>query len=313
MPGKYTYGPVPSRRLGFSLGIDIVPMKTCSYNCIYCQLGTTTNNTIERKEYTPRDRILQEVKDTVKQSGHIDYLTFSGSGEPTLHAGLGYLITELKKITPIPIAVLTNGSLLFESSVQRDLINADVVVPTLCTTSQEIFQEIHRPHASLTIEKIIQGLIDFRKKYRGKIWLEIMLVKGINDSETDIEKLHEVVEKISPDKIHLNTVVRPPSEKRATPLSYRELEKIRNMLGAKPEIIAPFKETREAVHLHDIHQSILNIIERRPVTLDDIAAMTGLHKNEILKYCDQLQKEKKILVTEHDGHHYYEVIGEEIQ
>lgn len=313
MPGNYTYGPVPSRRLGFSLGIDIVPFKTCTFNCIYCQLGKTTNNTLERKEYAPRDGVIQEVKDVLTRTARIDYLTFSGSGEPTLHAGIGYLITELKKISAIPVAVLTNGSLIFESSVQRDLANADVVLPTLCTTSQKIFEQIHRPHASLTIEKIIQGLIDFRKKYTGKIWLEIMLLRGINDSQTNIDRLKEVVERIVPDTIHLNTVVRPPSEKHASPLSYEELQKIKNILGAKCEIIAPFKETREAVHLHDIYQSILNIIKRRPVTLDDIAAMTGLHKNEILKYCDQLQKEKKILVTEHNSKHYYEMIGEEIQ
>lgn len=311
MPRTYTYGPVPSRRLGFSLGIDLVPFKTCSFNCIYCQLGTTTNNTIERKEYAPADEVLEEVKDVLKRGDRIDYLTFSGSGEPTLHARLKYLITEVKKLTTLPIAVLTNGSLLFMPDVQVDLLSADVVLPTLSTTNQIIFEKIHRPHPSLTVEKIIQGLIEFRKKYQGKIWLEIMLVKGINDTHIEIEKLKEIVKKIAPDKIHLNTVVRPPSEKYASPLSDQELLKIKNMFGARCEIIATFKETREAVYLHDVYQDILNLIKRRPVTLDDIATTIGLHKNEILKYCDQLQKEKKILVTEHDGQHYYEAMKKE--
>jgi wyosine [tRNA(Phe)-imidazoG37] synthetase (radical SAM superfamily) len=306
MPDTYTYGPVPSRRLGFSLGIDIVPFKTCSFNCIYCQLGTTTNNTIERNEYAPRDKILQDVKEVLKKTDRIDYCTFSGSGEPTLHAGLGYMIIELKKITSLPIAVLTNGSLLFMPDVQHDCMNADIVLPTLCTTKQAIFKQIHRPHPSLTIEKIIQGLIDFRKMYQGKIWLEIMLVKGINDALSDVHELKSVVEKIAPDRIHLNTVVRPPSENYAKPLSIEELENIRDIFGDKAEIIIPRAEKRTAIPSADVEQTILEVIKRRPVTVDDISIITGLHKQEILKYLDHLRRANKVQSTEHGGHHFYE-------
>lgn len=312
MQDKYTYGPVPSRRLGFSLGIDLIPFKNCSFDCIYCQLGKTTNKTIERKEYLPTEEILKGVKEILKKGDHIDYLTFSGSGEPTLHSRIGYLITELKKMTKIPVAVLSNGSLLFMSDVQKELSDADVVLPTLCATTQEIFKKINRPIPNITIEKVIRSLISFRKIYKGKIWLEIMLVKDINDSLSEINKLKDDVMKIAPDRIHLNTVVRPPSEKYALSLSTEELQKVKNILGDKAEIIASTKTKREPAYIIDIEKTIFDIIKRRPVTLADICSVTGLHRNEILKYLDQLQQDKKIRLTKHDSRNYYEAILQEV-
>ncbi len=313
MQDKYTYGPVPSRRLGFSLGIDLIPFKNCSFDCIYCQLGKTTNRTIERKEYLPTDEILKGVKEILKKGDHIDYLTFSGSGEPTLHSKIGYLITELKQMTKIPVAVLTNGSLLFMAEVQEGLSGADVVLPTLCATTQEIFKKINKPIPDITIEKVIRGLISFRKIYKGKIWLEIMLVKSINDRQQEIHKLKEVIEKIVPDRIHLNTVVRPPSEKFALPLSTEELQKVKNILGNDAEIIARTKTKREPAYIIDIEKTIFDIIKRRPVTLDDICSVTGLHRNELIKYLDQLGRDNKIKLTEHNSRNYYEAILQEVQ
>ena len=308
MQNKYTYGPVPSRRLGFSLGIDLIPFKNCSFDCIYCQLGKTTNRTIERREYLPTEEILKGVKEILKKGDHIDYLTFSGSGEPTLHSRIGYLITELKKMTKIPVAVLTNGSLLYMADVQKELFDADVVLPTLCATTLEIFKKINRPIPDITIEKVIRGLISFRKIYKGKIWLEIMLIKDINDTQQDINKLKEVVEKIAPDRIHLNTVVRPPSEKYALPLSTKELQKVKKILGNDAEIIARTKTKREPAHIIDIEKTIFDIIKRRPVTLDDICSVTGLHRNELIKYLDQLRRDNKIKLTEHNTRNYYEIL-----
>jgi len=308
MTAKYTYGPVPSRRLRFSLGIDLIPFKNCSFDCIYCQLGKTTNKTIERKEYFPTQKILKDVKAIIKKGDNIDYLTFSGSGEPTLHSGIGYLISELKKITKIPIAVLTNSSLLFIPAVQEELSNADVVLPTLCAVSQEIFNKINRPIPDATIEKIIHGLISFRKIYKGKIWLEIMLIKGINHEPHNINKLKKIVEKIAPDKIHLNTVVRPPSEKYALPLSIEELQRVENILGDNTEIIASFNAKRGAAYLIDTEKIIIDMMRRRPITLEDICSVTGLHRNEVLKYLDQLHRAKKVKITEHDNRNYYEIL-----
>jgi len=308
METKYTYGPVPSRRLRFSLGIDLIPFKYCSFDCIYCQLGKTTNKTIARKEYFPTQKILKDVKAIIKKGDNIDYLTFSGSGEPTLHSGIGYLISELKKITKIPVAVLTNSSLLFIPAVQEELSSADVVLPTLCAVSQKIFNKINRPISDATIEKIIHGLINFRKIYKGRIWLEVMLIKDINDEPHNINKLKEIVKKIAPDKIHLNTVVRPPSEKYALPLSIEELQRVENIFGDNAEIIASSKANRESAYLIDTEKIILDMMQRRPITLEDICSVTGLHRNEVLKYLDQLHRVKKIKLTEHDNRDYYEIL-----
>lgn len=303
---KYTYGPVPSRRLGFSLGIDIMPFKHCTFDCIYCQLGRTSNKTIERAEYTPADDIVAEIKQVLMEKTRIDYLTFSGSGEPTLHSRIGYIITAIKQFTKIPVAVLTNGSLLTLTDVREDLHQADVVAPTLCGTTDEIVQSIHQPAAGITAEKIISGLIDFRAGYRGQLWLEVMLIRGVNDADDQIEKLNACIRKIAPDKIHLNTVVRPPSDKNARPVPPERLRVIKKMLGDKCEIIADFKEQVAAGHGKEHYQEIIDIIKRRPVTLEDIVRVTGLHNQEILKYLGQLVSENRIRYTEHHGQRYYE-------
>ena len=305
---KYTYGPVPSRRLGFSLGIDIIPHKNCSFDCIYCQLGKTTNKTLVRKEYTPVDQILDEVRIILKGNAHIDYLTFSGSGEPTLHKRIGYLITEIKKITEIPIAVLTNGSLLYMSEVRNGLLNADVVLPTLCTTNSEIFQKIHRSHAGLEISKIIEGYIEFRRIYKGKIWLEVMLIKDINDEPAQIEKIKGVINRIKPDKIHLNTVVRPPSEQYARPVPQEMLQNIKRTLGENCEIIVDLRPKAITEQYTDHLNRIAAIIARRPVTIDDLARISGLHQNEILKYIQVLLKQARIELSRHDQKEYYRTV-----
>jgi wyosine [tRNA(Phe)-imidazoG37] synthetase (radical SAM superfamily) len=296
---------VPSRRLGFSLGIDIIPHKNCSFDCIYCQLGKTTNKTLLRRDYTPAQEILEEVACVLQKRQHIDYLTFSGSGEPTLHKDIGYLINQLHNLTEIPIAVLTNGSLMFLPDVQNDLVNADVVLPTLCAVEQKTFSRIHRNHVDLNVTAIISGLVKFREMYKGEIWLEFMLIKGINDQPGQITQMKSVIEKIKPDKIHLNTVVRPPSEEYATPVSADTLREIKRILGNRCEIIADFRMPLEAPHQADHVRNILSIAERRPVTVDDLVSITGLHVNEILKYIERLLKQGKIVQSNHEQKKYY--------
>ncbi|MGB3341624.1 MAG: radical SAM protein [bacterium] len=308
MKSKYTYGPVPSRRLGFSLGVDIIPFKNCTFNCIYCQLGKTTNITLERKEYTPIADIIEEIKDVIDKNQQIDYITFSGSGEPTLHLGLGKLINETKKLTTIPVAVLTNSSLINISEVRVNLTSANVVLPTLCAASDTFFNNINRGHPDLSINSIIQGLIDFRESYTGNIWLEIMLVKGINDQPQALEELRRVVNRISPDKIHLNTVVRPPSENTASPLSIEELKPIQLLFGEKCEIIADFKKEPAPVSFVKTQSQVINLIKRRPVTMQDIKSITGLSRHEIVKHIDSLIKNKKIRKIRHSDRDYYEIL-----
>jgi len=300
------YGPAPSRRLGFSLGMDIIPFKTCSFNCIYCQLGPTFEKTTRRKEYFSSKEILLELKKVLASGIKTDFITFSGSGEPTLNTAISKLIREIKKMTSIPVAVLTNSSLLSRKEVRKALLAADVVVPSLDAASSEIFSITNRPHPSLGIEKIIDGLVKFRKEFRGAIWLEIMLVKGINDKPSHLRKLKEAIAAIKPDRVHLNTVVRPPAEKFAKPLSVKELEKIRNFLGENCEIIADFKRKKQAPLRENLEEAILSLIKRRPVTLQDISSSLGKRQKETKKYLECLLDERKIKIVMYRGAKYYE-------
>ena len=304
----HIYGPVPSRRLGFSLGIDIIPPKTCTLDCIYCQLGPTPDKTAERQEHYTVESVIAQISEAISSGQRIDYITFSGSGEPTLNRILGKLIREIKKISDVPVAVLTNGTLLFDERVRKDLQLADLVVPSLDAATQDVFTKINRPHSSLRIAKIIAGLVKFRQEFKGQIWLEIMLVKGINDSPGHIKKLKEAVNKILPDRIQLNTVIRPPAEEFALPLSPEELEKIRKAFGKNCEIIADFSSRDQLPQRKNLENRILSIIQRRPVTLLDISTSLGKHPEEILKYLISLIDEGLIRSVPHKDKTYYEPI-----
>src|SRR4030043_2260187 len=194
---QYLYGPVPSRRLGRSLGIDLVPQKICTYDCIYCQIGKTTEKTLTRREYVPVKEIMEEVERFLKEgTASIDYLSLTGSGEPTLHSQIRSVIEGIKAITSIPVAVITNGSLLFEEEVRQDLLHADLVLPSLDAVSSEVFMRINRPRPGFSIAKVVEGLVEFRKIYKGQIWLEILFCKGVNNTPEELRKMKEVVERI---------------------------------------------------------------------------------------------------------------------
>lgn len=305
MEKSYIYGPVPSRRLGRSLGIDLVPHKICSFNCIYCQLGRTTAQTVLRKEYIPAKRILKDLKAFINKHPEVDYITISGSGEPTLNSKLGFIIRSIKKVTKIPVAVITNGTLLFMEDVQEDLLNADVVLPTLSTVSGRTFKMLHRPHPKLHLKNIIKGLKDFRKKYKGKIYLEIMLIKGINDSRKELKALQEVISQIGFDKIQLNTVVRPPCEPYAPPLSPKELLTIKRMMGKNCEVIAAYKKKSERLSIEKKTEAILDFIKRRPATLLDIISVLKLNPNLTIKILTHLEQKKRIKRVIHNHKYYY--------
>ncbi len=302
---SYIFGPVPSRRLGFSLGIDLVPYKVCSLNCIYCQLGRTTKETVQIKEYIPSSLILKQLKEVLSSGRRIDYLTFSGSGEPTLNSKIGEMISEIKKISEIPIAVLTNGTLLFKKEIRKKLKKADLVIPSLDAVTPSVFEKINRPHPALKIDKIISGLRKFREEFRGKIWLEIMLVAGINDNPEEIEKFVEVTDSIHPNLIQLNTPVRPPAEKWAKPLALSKLKKIKSSFGKNCEIIASFQRKKQSAYRKDLEKEILTLVSRRPVTALEIANVLGAHINEVIKYLEVLEKDKRIKSKIYQGKRYY--------
>ena len=304
---KHVYGPVPSRRLGRSLGIDLVPKKICTYDCIYCQIGRTTSQTIERTEYTPASSILQDVKKALREWGDaLDYIACSGSGEPTLNLSIGKIIQGIKKLTPTPVAVITNSSLLHHAEVREAILQADVVMPSLDAATPSVFQTINRPHLSLEITQIIQGLADFRREYEGQIWLEILLCRGVNDGEEEIEALQQAIRTIKPDKVQLNTVVRPAVEDYAYILSPDRMEQIRTALGEDVEIIAEFEGHTKMTPSEEIAEKVISLIQRRPETLDGLAKILGLHDLELTKILDKLTKEGKITYRVFNKQLYYE-------
>jgi wyosine [tRNA(Phe)-imidazoG37] synthetase (radical SAM superfamily) len=303
----HVYGPVPSRRLGYSLGVDILPYKTCSLDCIYCQLGPTHKKTHQRKKHLEIQAILDQIKSTIDSEEQIDYITFSGSGEPTLNLWIGKLIREIKKLTSIPVAVLTNSTLLSQKRVRDALSPADLVIPSLDAATQSVFERINRPHPSLQIKKLIEGLIKFRQQFSGQIWLEILLVKGVNDSPDHLKEIKKAITAIKPDRIQLNTVVRPPAEKEARPLKPEELDKIKEFFGKKAEVVAEFDKRLLRQGSHDLEEKILAMVARRPVTLGDMNRSLGKHKNELIKHCDILIKKGKIKQMNHEGKIFYEL------
>jgi wyosine [tRNA(Phe)-imidazoG37] synthetase (radical SAM superfamily) len=238
---QHIYGPIKSRRLGLSLGLSLSPDKICDLDCIYCQWGSVGKTVFERKEYAKADRIILELKSWMQNNPQaaqeLKFVTLSGLGEPTLNTCIGELIDQVKNITGSKIAVITNSTLLGDSAVRKDLLKADLIVPSLDAVDSEIFKQIDRPHAGIRLNEIIAGLVALRKEFKGKIWLEVMLIAGMNDDLKHIEELKKVIKRINPDRIQLNSPVRSTAEKNVFGVEKAKLEKIRKILGDKAEII----------------------------------------------------------------------------
>lgn len=294
---KYLFGPVPSRRLGMSLGVDLVPKKVCSLDCVYCEVGKTTKLTLKRKEYIRFDRVKNELIRYFDNNPDPDYITFSGSGEPTLNSRIGDILQFIKQNHPhIPIAVLTNGTLLYDRNVREAIKEADVVLPSLDAATDKAFREINRPATDLKIDTYIQGLIDFSKEFNGKIWLEIFILPGYNDSHQELEELKKVILKINPESVQLNTLDRPGTVSDLRGATKEELQKIVDLWKLDiVEIIASAPVRKNILsYREDTETAIMGTIARRPCTLDDLAKILGLHINEINKYLDVLEADHKI-------------------
>jgi len=300
------FGPVVSRRLGMSLGVDLVPMKTCSFNCIYCQLGPTPRTTIERKRFSDIDEIVVEVSRVLSSRSDVDHITLSGSGEPTLEIAIAEIIHRLKGISRIPIAILTNGSMFSDAHVRQGVMDADAILPSLDAATEEVFQRINRPHQSIRLETLVLGLERLRDGYPGKIWLEVMLVRDVNDDELHVRKLAKLVERIRPDKVQLNTVVRPPAERDVEPLDQRDMETALRIFGPNAEIIADVApERHRAGVMADKESVVLPLAKRRPVTIEEISAAATLLLPETVKLVEALERAGKLLRKVHDGKTFY--------
>jgi len=300
MQYNYLFGPVPSRRLGISLGVDLVPMKTCTLNCIYCECGESTNLTLERKEYVPFTTVKKELSLYFENNPVPDYITFSGSGEPTLNSRIGDVLNFIKNyIHDIPVALLTNGTLFSQKQVREDIKAATVIIPSLDAATEKVFRKINRPSPHLKVDKIIEGLIQLRKEYRGKLWLEIFIVPGMNDTEQELTALKQAIDKIEPDQIQLNTLDRPGPVPTLRAATRQELEHVIDFWQIeKAAIIADVPEHKESFpYRKDTASAILGTIARRPCTLKDLSDILGLPTGEVKKYIDSLQTDKKIKVV----------------
>lgn len=302
------FGPVPSRRLGFSLGLDIVPFKTCGFDCVYCECGETTNKTLKRDSFIDLNQLFAELKDILKKNTAIEYITFAGGGEPTLNTDIEKIINRIKDITDIPVALLTNSMLMYDKDVRADIINADIVMPSLDAVSVDVFNKINRPVNGIDISKIIDGLINFRKEYSGQIFLEILFVKGINDKDSEIKKLVNVTDKIAPDKVQLNTCVRPGTESDISPLSYNELLNIAREFNIETEIISSFSDNKDKAVIFDVN-NLINMLKKRPCTVNEICKLTNKKESEIEEFIKEIRAMNIQLESEYRaGQYYYFVI-----
>lgn len=298
---QHIFGPVPSRRLGLSLGVDLVPYKTCSFDCIYCECGPTTNLTLERKEYVPMDKVISELDNFLSQSPELDYVTFSGAGEATLHSGIGKVLSHIKNNYPkYKTCLLTNGSLLGNDEVIKDLAPLDLVIPSLDAVEDCEFRQINRPAPNLNVEQLFKDLLKYRKNSHSVFWLEIFIVPGINDSQASLEKFAEFAKELKPEKIQLNTLDRPGSVDWIIPADMTCFKKFENALRpfADVEITYKFKQQKkkeaETEDGKKLSNKIMELISRRPCTVEDMAAVLNIEENIVQEQITGLIKHRKI-------------------
>ena len=300
---KHLFGPIVSRRLGRSLGIDLVPFKTCTFDCIYCQLGSTTVHTIERREYVPINEVLDELERKLNE-GTCDWVTLAGSGEPTLYGPLEPLIRAIKAMTTIPVAVITNGSLLWMPEVRQALLPVDLVIPSLDAATPDSFQRVNQPHAEITFDRIISGLRTFRNEFKNQLWLEIFLVEATT-TEAEIEKMAELVAEIDPDKVQINTVVRPSKVAALQPVSREVLERCAAHIGHNAEIIAAYPHMESADDTTITEQDVLGLVRRHPDTVEGIARGLGASQTLVAQLLAQLAARGAVAAEPRDDTIYY--------
>lgn len=297
---RYVFGPVASRRLGRSLGVDIVPAKVCTLDCVYCEVGRTTTKTIDRRPYVPVEDVLAEVQTRIDQGVEVDFITIAGSGEPTLHSQLGRIIDRIKQISTARVALITNGTLFGRPDVRKDAAKADLVLPTLDAADQPTFEAVHRPHSQVTVEGVVEGLEAFRSEYKGPIWLEVFLVGDANTSEAHIQRLKGLISRVRPDKIQLNTAVRPTADPFVRRPSSTQLQDIAIQIGGNCEVIAedPRLAGPPGSGLRD--QDLMTLLSRRPSTLEQLCSDLGVAPDQVVPHLEVLVQTRRIL-AEADG------------
>jgi len=297
----FVYGPVPSRRLGRSLGVSPLPPKTCSYTCVYCQLGRTTHLQVKRESFFPKEDILSEIIDSAPND-KVDFVTFVGDGEPTLNKDLGWLIQKNKEKLHLPVAVITNGSLLFQKDVREDLTKADVVIPTLDAGNEKTFRAVNRPHRDISFDTMLQGLVDFRREYSGQLWVEVMLVKDLNDTERELQGIKNAVDKINPDRVYILTPIRPPAESWVKPSDPKNILKARETIGMAIPVEGLETGQYGMEQFSDARQAILEIGSRHPLRHEQaIEIERAFSKAGVVR---QMLETTELVRVEYNGEEY---------
>jgi len=287
---RHVYGPVPSRRLGRSLGVDLVPFKTCSYDCVYCQLGRTTHKTTTRREYVPVEAVLAELRGQLQGEARPDFVALAGSGEPTLHARLADVIAGIKAITSVPVAVLTNGSLLWQPEVRAAIAEADVVIPSLDAGGAASFARVNRPSAEISFEAVVEGLVAFSHGFRGRLWLEVLVLAGLTDDADEVGSIARIAGTMRLDRVQLNTVSRPPADPSALPVAAEDLARRRGLFSCPCEVMAEARSRPAGPALRggDVAARIVALVSRSPCTIDGLARGLDVHPSAVLKQLDEL-------------------------
>lgn len=303
---KFVYGPIPSRRLGKSLGVSPIPQKTCNYSCIYCQLGRTNKMTNERQEFFKLEDIINEFKVYLKNSDVFDVVTVVGEGEPTLYSRLGELVRELKKLTDKPVAVITNGALLYDKKVQDDLMEADIVLPSINGYDEKISKKIDRPYGKIKFDETLKGIIEFSHLYKGELWLEIMLLDNINDSKESIAEYKKLLEKIKYTRVYLNTCVRPPAEPDVNMISKERMQyAVEQLGGISIDMLSSGSFFSEIL---DDYEAVLSLCKRHPMNQFELKSfLQSRNVKEIEKMIDRIEKDSKFNIINYKGIKTYRV------
>jgi wyosine [tRNA(Phe)-imidazoG37] synthetase (radical SAM superfamily) len=301
---KYVFGPVPSRRLGRSLGIDPIPMKTCNWNCVYCQLGRSTPLVNDRSDYAPVDDMLAEFELTLAKHkpGDIDWVSIVGSGEPLLHVHIGDLVTRIKNKTDLPVAMFTNGSLLSNPDVRTAILGVDAVLPTIDAGSPEMFKKVNRPHPGISFEAYVEGLVAFRKEYDGKFWPEVMLMKDLNDTEEALRDIAGILRRLSPDLVHINLPSRPPAETWIEPPSEDSLLRALAILGNTANVVHPAAVDLDLAGFDSVVDAVVDIVSRHPTREDEIKqALAKWSENQVEDALAELTRTGRVKIVERYG------------
>jgi wyosine [tRNA(Phe)-imidazoG37] synthetase (radical SAM superfamily) len=307
----FVFGPVPSRRLGRSLGIDPIPLKTCNWNCVYCQLGRTAPLTGERGDYAPAVEIVKEVQRAleVHQPANVDWITLVGSGEPTLHESLGWMIRRVKALTSTPVAVITNGSLLYRPGVREELSAADAVLPSLDAGTDSLYRAINRPHPAFTFDQLVDGLVKFRHSYSGKLWIEVMLVRGLNDSEAHLRDLAAAFSRIEPDEVHISLPLRPPAEPWVEPADSGGTARAAAILGSVARILPPIPGGVELSAHDNLIDALIAVISRHPMSEEELVRIPGWKLGDVREILDRLGTSGRAQVVTRFGQRFWSAAG----